>query len=79
MKHGTLADIDHDPVVSKSGDYANTHYTCQLDQVFCQAAEITGSTGKHGSDIIVHQRLGKSSPHHSGDGGDQNTEDHQQE
>ena len=77
-QHGSLADIDHDPVVGKRGDDADPHHTGQLDQIRAQAAEIVRPLGKHWHDVIVHQFLGKTGPNHRGHRVDQDTGHHDQ-
>ena len=69
--HGTLADVDHNPVVGKGGHNTRTHQAGPLHNIGGQAAEIPGAAVQHRYDVGVHQSLGEGGGHYSGHCGDQ--------
>ena len=78
IAHGSLADIYHNPIVSKSRDYAYSHDARQPDQVRSKPVKIVSAGLQHRDDIVVYQRLRKSGADNRGGSRDQNADDHKQ-
>src|SRR5699024_2210035 len=75
MTHCSLADVDHDTVVSKRSDNPDSHDACQTDQIRCETTEIICTVPEHRSYIVIHQSLWECGPDHCCDSGDKDTED----
>ena len=73
MEHGTLTYIDHDPVVGKCCDDADSHNACQLYKILSKTAEVIGAVSQHRCNIIIHQCLWECCSHDSCNSCDQNT------
>ena len=79
MEHRSLAHIDHDPVIGKCRDHADSHDARKAHQIRGESAEVPGAARQHRYDIIIYQRLRKCSADDRCDGVDQDADDHEQE